>query len=37
MAGKKTGGKADKGFIILSGKVVENLPSATFKVRLENG
>ncbi len=27
----------DKGFIVVQGKVVENLPATTFKVRLEDG
>jgi len=32
-----TGGQAKKEVIRLKGEVVESLPSATFKVKLENG
>lgn len=31
------GNAANKDFIVLKGKVVENLPATSFKVRLENG
>lgn len=31
------GNSANKDFIVLKGKVVENLPATAFKIRLENG
>ena len=31
------GSSQNKDFIILKGKVIENLPATAFKVRLENG
>lgn len=37
MALKEKGGKSTKDVLIVKGVIEENLPSATFRVRLENG
>jgi len=37
MPPKERGGKETKDVLVVKGKVEENLPNATFRVKLENG